>query len=52
MKQAQPEAYYSKLKVLAGYTLDKNLSAEPLFAFSKEAHHPIPTNGFLILLFL
>lgn len=52
MKETQPETYYSKLKVLAGYTLDKNLSSEPLFEFSKEAHHPGQTNGFLILLFL
>jgi len=49
MKQTQPEAYYSKLKVLAGYTLDKNLSSEPLFAFSKEAHHPVSTNEFIFL---
>lgn len=52
MKETQPATYYSKLKVLAGYTLDKKLSSEPLFEFSKEAHHPGPTNGFLILLFL
>lgn len=49
MKQTQPKAYYSKLKVLAGYTLDKNLSSESVFAFSKEAHHPVPTNGFILL---
>lgn len=32
--------------------LDKNLSSKLLFAFSEEAHHPVPTSGFLILLFL
>lgn len=50
MKQMQPEAYYSELKVLVGYTLDKILPSEPLFAFSKEAHHPFPTNDLLLFL--
>lgn len=38
MKQTQPKAYYSKLKVLAGYTLDKKIYLVNLYLHFQRKH--------------